>query len=153
MRKESTERKYMGRYKGTFDVFFGMEYRLRKEEMEEQFNREAKEEEDLRRVQQESQRKWQETTIVSTRQEEFLLQSTVTWELLWVQRSVSWKDPRGRAGSGHERPASNFRWKSVLLERVCVQRAGPLVLGVRAGQIAGGEAVKGTRPMQHRPIS
>ena len=33
----------MRRYKGTFDVFFGTELRLRKEEMEEQFNREAKE--------------------------------------------------------------------------------------------------------------
>ena len=39
----STERKYMRRYKGTLDVFFGIEHRLRKEEMEEQFNREAKE--------------------------------------------------------------------------------------------------------------
>ena len=39
----STERKYMRRYNGTFDVFFGIEHRLRKEEMEEQFNREAKE--------------------------------------------------------------------------------------------------------------
>ena len=33
----------MRRYIGTFDVFFGMEHRLRKEEMEEQLNREAKE--------------------------------------------------------------------------------------------------------------
>ena len=34
----------MRRYKGTFDIFFlGMEHRMRKEEMEEQFNREAKE--------------------------------------------------------------------------------------------------------------
>ena len=39
----STERKYMRRYEGTFDVFLGIEHRLRKEEMEEQFNREAKE--------------------------------------------------------------------------------------------------------------
>ena len=39
----SPERKYMRRYKGTFDVFFGIEHRLRKEDMEEQFNREAKE--------------------------------------------------------------------------------------------------------------
>ena len=29
----------MRRYNGTFDVFFGMEQRLRKEEMVEQFNR------------------------------------------------------------------------------------------------------------------
>ena len=33
----------MRRYKGAFDVFFGIEHRLRKEEMEEQFNREATE--------------------------------------------------------------------------------------------------------------
>ena len=38
----STERKYIRRYKGTFDFFFGVEHRLRKEEMEEQFNKEAK---------------------------------------------------------------------------------------------------------------
>ena len=39
----STERKYTRRYKGKCDIFFGIEHRLRKEEMEEQFNREAKE--------------------------------------------------------------------------------------------------------------
>ena len=33
----------MRRYKGTLHVFFGKEHRLRKEEMEEQFDREAKE--------------------------------------------------------------------------------------------------------------
>ena len=40
----STEKKYMRRYKGMFDIFFGIELRLRKEEMEEQFKKEAKEE-------------------------------------------------------------------------------------------------------------
>ena len=39
----STERKYMRRYRGKCDIFFGIEHRLRKEEMEEQFNKEAKE--------------------------------------------------------------------------------------------------------------
>ena len=39
----STEKKYMRRYKGTFDIFFGIEHRLRKEELEEQLNKEAKE--------------------------------------------------------------------------------------------------------------
>ena len=39
----STERKHMRRYKGKCDIFFAIEHRLRKEEMEEQFNREAKE--------------------------------------------------------------------------------------------------------------
>ena len=33
----------MRRYEGKSDIFFGIERRLRKEEMEEQFNREAKE--------------------------------------------------------------------------------------------------------------
>ena len=33
----------MRRYQGTFDVFFGIDHRLRKEEMEEQINKEAKE--------------------------------------------------------------------------------------------------------------
>ena len=38
----STERKYTQRFKGTFDIFFGIVHRMRKEKMEEQFNREAK---------------------------------------------------------------------------------------------------------------
>ena len=37
------KRKYMTSYKGKCDIFFGIEHRWRKEEMEEQFNREAKE--------------------------------------------------------------------------------------------------------------
>ena len=32
----STEKKYMRRYKGMFDIFFGIKHRFRKEEMEEQ---------------------------------------------------------------------------------------------------------------------
>ena len=40
----STERTFLRKYKSTFDIFFGIEHRLRKEEMEEQFNKEAKEE-------------------------------------------------------------------------------------------------------------
>ena len=39
----STEWKYMRRYGGTFGVFFGIEQRLRKEVVEEQFNKEEKE--------------------------------------------------------------------------------------------------------------
>ena len=39
----STERKYMRRFNGKCDVFFGIEHRLMKEEMEEQFNEETKE--------------------------------------------------------------------------------------------------------------
>ena len=39
----STERKYMRKYRGRCDIFFGIEHILRKKEMEEQFNKEAKE--------------------------------------------------------------------------------------------------------------
>ena len=39
----STQKKYMRRYKGACDIFFGIEHRWRKEEMEEQFNQEAQE--------------------------------------------------------------------------------------------------------------
>ena len=53
----STEMKYMGRYKGTFDVFFGIEHRLRKEEMEEQFKQRPRKGGALRLIQQESQMK------------------------------------------------------------------------------------------------
>ena len=38
----STDRKCKKRYKGTFDIFFRIEHRMRKEEMEEQFNKEVK---------------------------------------------------------------------------------------------------------------
>ena len=37
-----TEKKYMRRYKGTFDIFVGIEHRMRKEDSEEQLNRETK---------------------------------------------------------------------------------------------------------------
>ena len=37
-----TERKYMKRYKGTFDIFLGIGHRMRKEELEDQFKKETK---------------------------------------------------------------------------------------------------------------
>ena len=38
----STEKKYIGGYKGTFDIFLGIGRRMRKEKMEEQVNKELK---------------------------------------------------------------------------------------------------------------
>ena len=38
----SMEKKYMERYKGTYDMFFGIEHRMRTEEMKEKFNKQAK---------------------------------------------------------------------------------------------------------------
>ena len=46
----STEKKYMRRYRGKYDIFFGIEHRFRKEEMEEQFNKEAKERMEVWRI-------------------------------------------------------------------------------------------------------
>ena len=82
----STERKYTIRYKGTFDVFFGMEHRLRKEEMEEQFNREAKEgwrfAADAARITDERASSEDRTHTSGG----VLWQSTATWEQLWEQK-------------------------------------------------------------------
>ena len=76
----STERKYMRRFEGKCDIFFGIEHRLRKEEMGEQFSKEAKE-------------GWrfaadagQAVRIESTHQEEYVWQSKATWERLWEQK-------------------------------------------------------------------
>ena len=38
----STDKEYMRRYEGICDIFFVLEHRMRKEEMEEQFNKEVK---------------------------------------------------------------------------------------------------------------
>ena len=70
----------MTKHKGKCDIFFGSEHRLRKEEMEEQFDKEAKKDGDLQRVQQELLRKQQ---VASTLLEKFLWPSTATWEQLW----------------------------------------------------------------------
>ena len=78
----STERKYMRRFNGKCDVFFGIEHSLRKEEMEVQQRGEGR-----RRMQRESWMKEQAVRIVSTHQEEFLWQSTATWEQLLERKS------------------------------------------------------------------
>ena len=67
----STERRYMRRYKGTFDVFFGIEHRLRKEEMEAQFNRSQRRDGDLLLMQQQSLMKEQAVRIERIHQEVF----------------------------------------------------------------------------------
>ena len=53
----STERQYMRRYRGTFDIFSGTEHRLRKEQMEEQFIGKPRKDGRLQRAQQEPLRK------------------------------------------------------------------------------------------------
>ena len=72
----------MRRYKGKCDIFFGAGHRTRKEEMEEQFNRQRKGG-GLQGTQRESPMKQQAVRIVSTHQEESLLQSTAVAEQLW----------------------------------------------------------------------
>ena len=77
VQREEKRRKYVRRYKGMCDVFFGLEHRLRKEEMRNS---------STKRPRKEPLRKRQAVRIVSTRQEEFLWQSTATWEQLWEQK-------------------------------------------------------------------
>ena len=79
----STERKYMRRYRGKCDVFFGTEHRMRKEEMEEQLTKSPRKGGGLQLMQQESRMKGQAVRIEDIHQEEYLWQSTATWERLW----------------------------------------------------------------------
>ena len=80
------------RYRGTCDILFGIEHRVRKEEMEEQFNKEAKEgwrfAASAARITDAGSklRKREAMTIASTRQEEFWWQSTATSERLCEQK-------------------------------------------------------------------
>ena len=83
--QRGVQRKYMRRYKGKCDIFFGIEHRLRKEEMEEQFNREAKEGWILP-TQQESPMKEQVVRTESIRLEESLLRLTATWGQSWERK-------------------------------------------------------------------
>ena len=76
----STERKYVRRYKGTFDVLFGIEHRLRNSSTE------RPRKEVLRLMQQESLMREQAVRIERIHQEEFLWQSTATWEQLREQK-------------------------------------------------------------------
>ena len=65
----------MRRYTGTFDVFFGLEHRLKKGGNGGTIQQRERPRKDggLQRAQQELLRKWQAMRIISTRQEEFLL--------------------------------------------------------------------------------
>ena len=79
----------MRRYKGKCDIFFGIEHRPKKEEMEEHFNREAEE-------------GWRfaadAARLTDTRREESLLQSTATWEQLWEQKKGGIDSTPGNEG-------------------------------------------------------
>ena len=79
----STERKYRRRYKGTFDIFFGMEHRSQVEEGGNgggvQQKRRRKDG-GLRLTRRESRTKEHAARIKSIHQEECLLQSTAIWE-------------------------------------------------------------------------
>ena len=72
----STEKKYMRGCKGTFDIFSGIEHRMMRTLMEEQFNKEARQDWREKPVQQESPTGMQAVRIASTLRDEFLWQST-----------------------------------------------------------------------------
>ena len=79
----STEKKYMRRYKGTFDISFGIEHRLWKDEMEGAVKPRGKGRiEVCGRRGGESRMEEQAAWVKSIHQEEFLWQSTAIWEQL-----------------------------------------------------------------------
>ena len=55
------------RYKDTYDIFFGIEYRMRKEEVEEKFNKKAKQGGGVQQTLRESPTKMQAARVASTR--------------------------------------------------------------------------------------
>ena len=65
----STEKKCIRRYKGTFDIFSGIEHRLRKEAMEEQLTKKPRRDGDLQLTRRESQMRVQTVKIINTRRE------------------------------------------------------------------------------------
>ena len=69
----STERKYIRRYKGRRDILLGIEHKLKKEEVKEQFNREAKGRMELWLMRRESQTKEQAVRIRNIHQEKFFV--------------------------------------------------------------------------------
>ena len=80
----------MRRYKGKCEIFFGIEHRLRKEEMDGgAVQQRSQGRMDICRRFRDLPMKLQAARIVSTHQEEFLWQPTATWEQLW-----EWKKGR-----------------------------------------------------------
>ena len=74
----------MRRYREKCDVFFGIEHSMRNEEMEEQLNIESPRMGGcLQPMQQEARMNGQARRIEDIHQEEYLWQSTASWERLW----------------------------------------------------------------------
>ena len=71
-----TEREYMKRSRSTFDIFFGIKHRMRREEMEERFIKEAKQGWRFAADAEGSPTQKQAVRITSTRREEFFWRST-----------------------------------------------------------------------------
>ena len=88
----STEMKYMDRYKGTFDIFFGIEHRMKKEEMEEQFNKVVKQGWRFAADAAGLPTRTQVVKIASIRRVESLWQLTVIWDL-WVTKTTEQLGP------------------------------------------------------------
>ena len=86
----SAEKKYMRRYAGTFEIFFGVEQRMRKGEIWRSSSIKKRSKDGyLQPKQQESPMRMQAVKIASTNRVEFLLLSIVTWEQFWQRRGSS----------------------------------------------------------------
>ena len=89
------QKKKMRRYKGTFDIFFRVEHRMRKEEMEGRSTKKPNEVGDLQPMRQGSPTKRQAVRIASVRREECLRGSGQKFGgSHWQSRRTSHVDPR-----------------------------------------------------------
>ena len=80
---------------GAFDIFFGIEHRMRRVEVEEHFNKEAEQGWRLAADAADHRRKLRAARTASTRRKESLLQSTAIWERSLAQKKGAGTfDPR-----------------------------------------------------------
>ena len=124
----STEKKYMRRNKGTFDILFGIEQRIRKEEMEEeQFTKKTRKDGGLQGARRESQMRVQTVKIISTRQEEWQrgLECSGSPDEGKTYRWGWWKTlGRGRTNQRLSRSSETRKCREAGQERNCSRSGG-----------------------------
>ena len=123
-----TEKKYMKRHKGTFDIFFGGEQIMQKEEMEEQFNKEAKHGWRLAVDAARITMKMQAVRIASTllqRKQGMQKNQTQKEEVRQQQRMKAMKDMTRKNTAKGRMDAKHSWWFSELLAADCEKSVAP----------------------------
>ena len=90
----NTERKYMRRYRSAWDIFFGIEHMMRREDVEEQFNKAASRDGGLQPTQRESPKKMQAVMVASTRRRSLCSNRQPSGSSHWQRRVSNHVDPR-----------------------------------------------------------